>query len=60
MWRDIINGMYYCTNGIDKSKVDEGTLMPCDIPEWIYQIYSIAISVERNDNNNSVISLIYH
>lgn len=28
MWRDIINGMYYCTNGIDKSKVDEGTLMP--------------------------------
>lgn len=60
MWRDIINGMYYCTNGIDKSKVDEGTLMPCDIPEWIYQIYSIAISVERNDNNNAVISVIDH
>lgn len=60
MWRDIVSGMYYCTNGIDKTMVDEGTLMPCDIPEWIYQIYSISISVERNIDNNAVISVTDH
>lgn len=58
LWRDIQNGLYYCKGGIVKSKVDDGTLLPSDIPEWIYQIYSIQISVEKNENNNAVVSVI--
>lgn len=60
LWRDIKSGMYYSTNGIDKSKVESGKLLPNDIPKWIYQIYSIQITVEKNDDNNATLSVIDH
>lgn len=47
LWRDIKSSMYYSTNGINKSKVENGTLLPNDIPEWIYQIYSIKVTIEK-------------
>ena len=60
LWRDIKSGMYYSNknNGINKSKVESGTLLPSDIPKWIYDIYSIQISVERNEENNAIVSVI--
>lgn len=60
LWRDIKSGMYYSTNGIDKSKVESGKLLPNDIPEWIYQIYSINITIEKNNDNNAILSVIDH
>lgn len=60
LWRDIKSGMYYSTNGIDKSKVENGELLPNDIPEWVYQIYSIQITIEKNDDNNATLSIIDH
>lgn len=52
--------MYYSPNGIDKTKVESGSLLPSNIPEWIYQIYSIQINVERNEDNNAIMSVIDH
>ncbi len=60
LWRDIKDGIFYCKNGIDKSKVESGILLPNDIPSWIYEIYSIEIDVSRNDKNNAVVSIQDH
>lgn len=60
LWRDIKDGIFYCKNGIDKSKVESGTLLPSDIPPWIYEIYSIEIDVSRNDKNNAVVLIQDH
>lgn len=60
LWRDIKDGIFYCKNGIDKAKVASGTLLPNDIPSWIYEIYSIEIDVSRNDKNNAVVSIQDH
>lgn len=60
LWRDIKKGMYYCDKGINKEKVETGNLMPKDIPEWIYQIYLIQITIERNEDNNAVVSVYDH
>lgn len=60
LWRDIKSGMYYSSQGIDKMKVENGKLLPNDIPEWIYQIYSIQVIVEKNEDNNALVSIIDH
>lgn len=60
LWRDIKSGMYYSINGINKSLVESGKLLPHHIPEWIYKIYAIQINVEKNDENNAVVSVIDH
>lgn len=60
LWRDIKSGMYFFDNIIDKQKVDNRTLRPCDIPDWIYKIYSIIITVEINKNNNAVLCVTDH
>lgn len=60
LWRDIKSGMYYSPNGIDRSKVENQTLLPSDIPEWVYKIYSIQITVEENEDNNAVLSVVDH
>ncbi len=60
LWRDIKNGIYYCKNGIDRSKVEAGTLLPNDIPSWIYEIYSIEIDVSRNEKNCAVVTIKDH
>lgn len=60
MWRDIKNGMYYCEGGIPKEKVESGTLFPDDIKPWIYKIYSIYIEVERDENNDAVVTVADH
>lgn len=57
LWRDIKSGMYYSENGIDRSKVESGNIFPWDIPMWIYKIYSIEVTVEKNEKNNAVISV---
>lgn len=57
LWRDIKSGMYYSTNGIDRSKVEKGTILPSDIPEWIYQAYDIKINIERNEENDAVLTV---
>ncbi len=59
LWRDIKSGMYYSA-GIDESKVKTGSLLPTDIPTWIYQIYTIQITVEKNEANNAVVSIMDH
>lgn len=60
LWRDIKNGMFYSENGIDKAKVERGTLLPSDIPAWIYEIYSVEICVEKDEKNDAVISIVDH
>lgn len=60
MWRDIKNGMYYCEGGISREKVEEGTLFPDDIKPWIYKIYSIHVNVEKDQNNNAVVTVSDH
>lgn len=61
LWRDIKSGMYYNDEeGISKSKVQDGTLLPSDIPRWIYQVYAIHINVERDENNNAIVSVVDH
>lgn len=60
LWRDIKSGIYFCPNGIDKEKVDNGNLSPNDIPSWIYQIYTIDVTVEKNDKNNAVLTVLDH
>lgn len=60
LWRDIKSGMYYSENGINRNKVEDGTLLPSDIPAWIYQIYAIQINVERNEENNAIVSIVDH
>ncbi len=59
LWRDIKSGMYYSA-GIDKSKVKSGNLLPNDIPAWIYKLYDIDINVEKNNNNNAVVTVSDH
>lgn len=53
MWRDIKSGMY----NIPSSKIISGNLLPNDIPDWVYQIYTVEVSVEKNENNNAVVSV---
>lgn len=60
MWRDIKNGMYYCVNGIKKEKVEDKSILPGDIPEWIYEIYSIEIHVEEIEDENVEITITDH
>ena len=60
MWRDIKNGMYYCEGGISREKVEDGTLFPDDIKPWIYKIYSIYVKVEKDENNNAVVTVSDH
>ena len=60
LWRDIKSGLYYSENGINKSKVEDGSLLPNDIPEWVYKIYAIKISIERTEDNNALISVMDH
>lgn len=60
MWRDIKNGMYYCEGGISKEKVDNGTLFPDDIKPWIYKIYSIYVEVEKDENNDAIVTVSDH
>lgn len=60
LWRDIKNGMYYSSQGIEKLKVENGNLLPNDIPDWIYQIYSIQVIIEKNEDNNALVSIIDH
>lgn len=61
LWRDIKSGIYYYSSqGIEKAKVENGTLLPNDIPEWIYQIYSIQVIIEKNEENNALVSIIDH
>ena len=60
LWRDIKSGMYYSDNAIDKYKVENNSLLPSDIPEWIYNIYSIQITIEENEEHNAVLSVVDH
>ena len=60
LWRDIKSGMYDSANGINRERVISGSLLPGDIPEWIYQIYSIKVIVEKNEKNNAVVSIEDH
>ena len=60
LWRDIKSGMYYSVNGIEKEKVENNHLLPCDIPEWIYEIYSVQVRVEKNEENNAVVTITDH
>ena len=57
LWRDIQSGVYYCDRGIEQTKVESGKLLPSDIPDWIYKIYSIEIKIEKNEQNNAVVSV---
>ena len=54
------NGMYYCEGGISKEKVDNGTLFPDDIKPWIYKIYSIYVEVEKDENNDAIVTVSDH
>lgn len=60
LWRDIKSGRYYFDNGIKREKVENGSLRPFDIPDWIYKFYSIDISVEKNEKNNAVLRVSDH
>lgn len=57
LWRDIQSGIYYCDRGIERAKVERGKLLPSDIPDWIYKIYSVEIKIEKNEQNNAVVSV---
>ena len=59
LWRDIKKGMYFSA-GIDEEKVFSGTLSPNDIPNWIYKIYTISISVEKNEAGNAIVCVTDH
>ena len=41
----------------EKEKVSNNHLLPCDIPEWIYEIYSVQVGVEKNEENNAVVTI---
>lgn len=60
LWRDIKSGMYDSVNGVNREKVISGSLLPGDIPEWVYKIYSIKVTVEKNERNNAVLSIEDH
>lgn len=60
LWRDIKSGMFYCDSGVSKEKVENATLLPNDIPSWIYKIYTINIEIEKSENNNAVVTISDH
>lgn len=60
LWRDIKSGVFYCSGGIPKEKVENGTLHPSDISSWIYKIYTITVDVEKDENNNAVVTVSDH
>lgn len=60
LWRDIKSGMFYCSEGIEKEKVENGTLLPNDINPWIYKIYTINVEIEKNENNDAVVIISDH
>ena len=57
LWRDILEGRYYCDGGIDREKVESGTLMPYDIKPWIYDIYTIKVMLE-NKGDHAVVKVV--
>lgn len=57
LWRDIKNGIYYHKKGINKEKVENGTLLPSDIPSWIYEIYPLEVLISRNKSNNALVTI---
>lgn len=56
LWRDIKVGKYYSMGIIEREKVESGTLMPYDIPSWIYDIYTIRVEIE-NDEDYTVVRI---
>lgn len=60
LWRDIKRGIFYYDGGISKEKVENGTLLPDDINPSIYKMYSITVRVEKNENNDAIVTVSDH